>query len=359
MYDLPYLCGLKIMNGGSMGGFLKNFNPSTQCISIDRVFFLNPALLNAIPAINRWSPSEAVYYLPNTAIYFKSVNSTDIKLKNAIQSIINTGLNEYTTFDGSNFLNQVEDTVILSRDSQGNPTSSYTLPPAVASSYVLFVGYNIHNVNTDISPVCQTISIGSPYSLKLRNQNQKLFKISSINENYINEYNIIGTYYNPEKFKEIDESTNVDRMENTFNYLNALNTTNKNNTADKLLAPVITSIEVVQDSTGNKFIVFKWPKVSVSNTASVDSNYVYYNIFIQTPSKQTANSIATIQNKDVDPIEGVFVYRYLLGTSNYELGTYKVSIQTWTPVLQYPIVTQDSMYKYSAMSSRTISVINY
>jgi hypothetical protein len=138
-----------------------------------------------------------------------------------------------------------------------------------------------------------------------------------------------------------------------------LNTTNKNNTADKLLAPAITSIEVVQDSTGNKFIVFKWPKVSVSNTASVDSDYVYYNIFIQTPSKQTANSIATIQNKDVDPIEGVFVYRYLLGTSNYELGTYKVSIQTWTPVLQYPIVTQDSMYKYSAMSSRTISVINY
>jgi hypothetical protein len=183
---------------------------------------------------------------------------------------------------------------------------------------------------------------GSAFSLKVKNLNQPAFKIMSITENYINEYNILATQYNTDKFKLIEENATVDDLNSTFNFLNAYNSKNNTSTKDFLLkAPIFKSLKYLKDSKGKPYLNIKW-------TPSEKNPDLIYKIFIQTPSKQTDNfTMPNIGIESFNSNENEYSTNFDLEKSNFEIGTYKVSI----------LAVKEARISSSAIKS--ISILEY
>ena len=191
---------------------------------------------------------------------------------------------------------------------------------------------------------------GSSYSLNIRNKNEKVFKIMSITENYINEYNIFATEYNISKFKEIEESSSTDDMRDTFNFLNAYAGAKASEVSRSLSAPIIVSIKHVRyNSSSNvrNFIEIKWTKVQ--NASS-------FNIYIRTPSKQTNNFQLNVKSTSFNFDENCFTQLIPLNDLDIEVGTYIISIEACDGSSD---IINNSSYKTSAVSSKSITILYY
>ena len=200
---------------------------------------------------------------------------------------------------------------------------------------------NFDKIKSSTSEDLCKLSVGSTYSLNLLNNKDKIYKIMTISENYINEYNIIASEYNLDKFKEIEDNSEIDNLQNTFNFLTAQSQASQISEKDKLAAPIISSLRYISNL---RAIEIKWNLVQ--NAAS-------YDIYIQTPSRQTNNFTAKASYEDDynNNISSFLKIWYL--PENSEIGTYTISIQS---------VASDnvsSSYKFSAISKRSINILNY
>ena len=186
------------------------------------------------------------------------------------------------------------------------------------------------------------IHAGYPYSLTINNNKSKIYKINSISENYINEYNLIASEYNLDKFKEIEDNYQVDDLKTTFNFLNAYTQSIDSKTSREIQAPVIKSLKYISNIKG---IEIKWNSVVNANM---------YDIFIQTPSKQTNNFIATASYEQDFNKENNYFEKVWFLPENFEIGTYTISIQAYST-----FNNTNSINLVSPTSSRSINIMTY
>jgi predicted phage tail protein len=192
-----------------------------------------------------------------------------------------------------------------------------------------------------VSKNLNQLFVGSSYSLSLINNSPKIFKIFSMSENYINEYNILASEYNLDKFKEIEDNYQIDNLENTFNALNKNNYVTKSSSKELLAATVIYSVSKVQY--GNiSYLEIKWG--NVINATSFD-------VYIQTPSSHTSNFImSATYDADFNKNLNLYVKTWQLPISNMEIGTYIISIQSVSTLLAN---------RFSPLAKRSITIMNY
>ena len=123
-------------------------------------------------------------------------------------------------------------------------------------------------------------------------------------------------------------------------------------------SPIVEELILVRDGSGDSFLKIKWrPVTTVKNQISKDTKY---KIFVQTPSKQTANYVSEVdpknpvdENNYYDRLSNSYIFYYKLPTSsNMEIGTYKVSVQAFE--------TKDGlMFKFSPYGFRSITLMSY
>ena len=226
-------------------------------------------------------------------------------------------------------------------------------------------GWNLNNdferIKESVVDGIGNLVTGSPFSLKIKNINQPIFKIMSITENYVNEYNLLATEYNPDKFKLIEENASVDDLNSTFNFISAYNSKNNNSTKDSLLkAPIFKSLKYIRDNKYNKkYLNIQW------TPTNPDPNLIYQ-IFVQTPSKQTNNH--TISNIGIDyynEINNEYEVNFDLENANFEIGTYQVSIFSSSQGLEIMdgslSVIDETIFlnRISNMTSKSILILEY
>lgn len=187
------------------------------------------------------------------------------------------------------------------------------------------------NKNYDIND----IQVGSSYSLKLLNKTPKMFKIMSITENYVNEYNITATEFNPTRFKEIEENNSIDDLATTFNASYLHNISTSINSAGELKAPVILDV----DNVANIYLFIYWRLVDDAD---------YYRVFIKTPSKSTPNYIT-----DHYPAPNSLTVTSFRWAFPKEIGTYTIYIESVKKE------SFSSMYKFSPPASYSINYLSY
>ena len=207
-------------------------------------------------------------------------------------------------------------------------------------------GITKDSVRNGLSNFC----IGSLYSVQILNKTAPIFKVMSITENYVNEYNIFATQYKEEKFLEIEENIQVDSLDNTFNalyyYQSASRLTQKN---EPLKSPIIQSLQ----------------KITYTNTATLEiiwvpasehiKDYTKYRIYVQSPSKQTPNLQVVVGDEAYDDLNRNFKYYYqgngIINPLAKEIGNYTVSIEAF--------YEKDGVYVFSTPTKRSVNVLNY
>ena len=198
------------------------------------------------------------------------------------------------------------------------------------------------------------ILIGSPYSLTLETKEPKIFKVMSISENYINEYNIFASQFNCAKFKEIEDCSSVDNLSSTFNFLYGYTSASEASTENNFLTtPLIDSLCLTKDQNQNIYIRTLWKPIP-QNRDSVN-----YKLYIQTPSSTTNNFSIDLRNEELMKYcsNNLFSYNFLLPEdSRREVGTYKFSIQA---IYQCCIEGLPQPKQFSDCSSRTINIMNF
>jgi hypothetical protein len=193
-----------------------------------------------------------------------------------------------------------------------------------------------------------SIPVGSAYSLNLIGKEKFIFKINSINENYINEYSIMATQYSESKFSEIEEPIQYDKIEDTFNQLYYYSRSSASYDPEKTLeSPIITNVSRFNKSNNQGFgLVIEWQMKHYL------LNQIKYKVYIKTPSKQTRNieisSDISAYNKDTN----LFTL-YWNGSQNGadELGTYTVYIMA--------TLQDGELYKFSVENSRSVTILDY
>ena len=224
-----------------------------------------------------------------------------------------------------------------------------------------YLNNNFERIKESVVDGIGNLVTGSPFSLKIKNINQPIFKIMSIAENYINEYNLLATEYNPDKFKLIEENASVDDLNSTFNFISAYNSKNNESVKDSLLkAPIFKSLKYVRDEKyGKKYLNIQW--------AASNVNYdLIYQIYIQTPSKQTNNH--TIQNigiENYNEINNEYEINFDLENANFEIGTYQVSISSSSQNLEAfnGVLSMQGntnfLNRISTIASKSILILEY
>lgn len=188
---------------------------------------------------------------------------------------------------------------------------------------------------------------GSSYSINVLNKNVPNFRILSITENYINEYNIFATQFDQNKFQEIEETT-VDNLENTFNSLYDYNLSKSPNVDNLLKSPILNEIQIFEFNS-KKYLNIAW-NLDVNDILSL--SFLRFKISIQTPSKQTSNfEIDNLTfDQTYDKNANLFIYNGF-EISREEIGTYIVQVQSF--------YDQQGMYKFSTPAKRSFYYLNY
>lgn len=190
---------------------------------------------------------------------------------------------------------------------------------------------------------------GSYYSLVTKNVCVPTFKIMSISENYINEYSIFATQYRQEKFSEIEESIISENYESTFNYLYGYAKPFNYNITSFLKAPILKPIEIFNFE-NKTYLSISW---TIDTNEILTTDFLFFNIKIQTPSKQTANyevtdlKFADLYNKN----KNLFEYNSFV-LNREEVGNYQVEVQMF--------YKETALFsKFSPIGRRTFSFFNY
>jgi hypothetical protein len=206
----------------------------------------------------------------------------------------------------------------------------------VMGCYSIFCVFkdNKASINSGIGNIC----VGTPYSLTLYDTCEKLFKIMSISENYINEYNIIANQYDICKFNYIEAAVAKDDLESTFNQLYNYNSPSNVDDQNAIKPPQILSLERSSDLQSINLTFYK----SIGATK--------YSIYVQTPSKQTKNFTQDLNDADYN--SNTITYSFPLSAK--EVGTYIFSIAS---VSQNSVDT--TLVKYSNTNQRSITIVSY
>ena len=198
------------------------------------------------------------------------------------------------------------------------------------------VAYNIDNLVE-----------GSAYSLKIKNKKVRTFKISSIIENYINEYQIHATEYNLNKFNEMDEQGKTEDLLTTFHSVYGYTTTTNINTADYIQSPILSSFIRIKYN-NEDYLEARWSPI-IGATA--------YELYLETPSKQTPNFLATVKSSAL--IDNEFIFRKklidLFSKNTIEIGTYILKIRSLTGTKDLGKIG----YKFSPEAQRSLIILDY
>ena len=200
-----------------------------------------------------------------------------------------------------------------------------------------------------------TFIVGSPYSLQILNKNIPSFKIMSITENYINEYNIMATEYREDKFKEIEDNIEIDYLQNTFNALYYYQSSSRISDQNiPLKSPIINSITKV-DYLNMPTLQIVWTPASEHIRSVGGVGGTKYRIYVQSPSKQTPNLQATVGDEAYVESEKSFKYVYqgdgLINPLLTEVGTYEISIEAF--------YEKDGIYLFSTPTKRIVNLLSY
>ena len=203
-------------------------------------------------------------------------------------------------------------------------------------------GENFYKIKDSVKYNIDNIIPGSSYSLSLNTKNNLTYKILSISENYINEYNIAASEYNICKFKQLEENYSKDDIRNTFNYISAYNSYSDVLSAVAIPAPILDNLERVIYQNKN-YIIARWSPVDTAQK---------YNLYILTPSKQTKNNAITFSadGPNYDSTFKKFEYGYQVPN---EVGTYTFYIEAFTDS------TVETMKRFSIQTSKSINIIDY
>jgi hypothetical protein len=214
--------------------------------------------------------------------------------------------------------------------------------------------YRVKSSITKENGGIDNILIGSPYSLTLQTKESKIFKVMSISENYINEYDIFASQFNCEKFKEIEDCSSVDNLSSTFNFLYGYTSASQASQSNNFLTtPLINCLSLYKDQKENVYIQASW-KAIPQNKDSIN-----YKLYVQTPSSTTNNFLIDLTTCDLSKFcnNNLFNYNFLLPeNSKREIGTYKFSIQA---VYQCCLDAVLQPKQFSDCSSRTINIMNF
>ena len=196
--------------------------------------------------------------------------------------------------------------------------------------------------SVDTAIKLKDILIGSPYSMSFKNQNDKIFKIMSINEEYINEYSIFATEYDVNKFLKIEcSSASLLSIHNTFNYLYAYEAQKVQATSENLKSPIIENFSAIE---ANKSLLIQWKGVTFAEK---------YKIYLKTPSRQTSNFQAEILSNDPSYNANLNLYSLKIARPTTEVGTFIVTIEA------YKSQSADTMAKFSPPTSRSLNLLEY
>lgn len=168
-----------------------------------------------------------------------------------------------------------------------------------------------------------SIKTGSYYSLKIKNLNQPIYKILSINESYINEYNISAVQYDPKKFELIEENNLIDDLNSTFNFISAYNSKQKiQNEEDLIKAPIFKNLNILQDSNNKYYLNIKWTPSKQKNLEGF-----IYKIYINPPSSFGFLKGYEIKGKNnYNDILNEYELNINLDDFGNQIGTYEISI---------------------------------
>jgi hypothetical protein len=184
--------------------------------------------------------------------------------------------------------------------------------------------------------------------LNLIGKEKSFFKINSINENYINEYNILATQYSEDKYQEIEQfQIPREKVETTFNALYYYDRSTRTIDLEKSLnSPIINNIYKYISQDNRIGLIIDW-EMSHDLIETVT-----YKIYIQTPSKQTANIELTANYSNYNPTLGMFRYTWN-GNSllNNEFGTYTVHIMA--------SIKDGDLNKFSNKNSKSVTILDY
>jgi hypothetical protein len=182
------------------------------------------------------------------------------------------------------------------------------------------------------------LMIGSSYSLSIANTCEKIYKIMSISESYVNEYNVLANEFNLNKFKEIEDNYEIDNLKSTFNAISAHEESERIEENEKLKIPVIVSLDYFIDLNKKKFLTLKW-----TNTQNASS----YKIYLQTPSKQTSDYVTEASSYDYSASEKCFIKIIEIPTDEVGIFTIMIQSKNEEPLLLSPLV------------KRSINIFNY
>ncbi len=199
----------------------------------------------------------------------------------------------------------------------------------------------------EVPNVLDFFATGSAYSINVLNKNVPNFRILSITENYINEYDIFATQFDQNKFAEIEESQ-VDNLGDTFNALYGYTSAKSPSVDDLLKTPILQPIQIFEFES-NKYLNITW-NLDTNDISSL--SYLRFKISIQTPSRQTSNfEIDNLTfDQTYDKNSNLFVYN-AFKVAREEVGTYIVQVQTF--------YDEAGMYKFSTPAKRSFYYLNY
>ena len=239
----------------------------------------------------------------------------------------------------------VESFKVLSYETGWVDNSNNQTPYSILSlsKYGTIESNNTQKIKTSVDTAIKLkdILIGSSYSMSFKNQNNKIFKVMSINEDYVNEYSIFATEYDSNKFCKIEgSSASYLSIHNTFNFLNAYEATKNQTTSETLKSPIIENFSAI-DLNAN--LLVQWKGVTFAQK---------YKIYLKTPSKQTSNFQAEVLSTDSSYNKDLNLYSFKM-VKPREIGTFTIVIEA------YSLAAGDTMAKFSPPSSMSINLLEY
>lgn len=151
----------------------------------------------------------------------------------------NTGY--YISRSGTHwYLRSISGNLVISSGSSGlsYPTGTWNTGGVVNSPILTNPNYEF----------LENVPIGSPYSISVSGVPKEIYKVSSIRETNVNEFEIAGLKFNSGKYAEIESSQNLDDFYNAFSFLPkaVVNTPNTSELSYQISTPAITGF-----TTGN------------------------------------------------------------------------------------------------------------
>lgn len=161
----------------------------------------------------------------------------------------------------------------------------------------------------------ENVTIGSPYTISLSGVPKEIYKVTSIRESNVNEYEVAGIKFNSGKYAEIESAQNLDEFYGEFSFVQRGTTNQPNTTGNsyQLSSPNITGFSTGNfDNQGDVLDIFAgWQPVVGATDYSVN--------FIR-PNGSKVSVTTTGVNYVFEDQNQMGFYRLLVAAKNQSLG---------------------------------------